>query len=103
MKIQIHWVSLFSGVAIGLFPAGAGGLEGSKEDHARELVLSQIVAIDHLTSQGTPPSAKAEIDAEVARVKDYVTRIRSLEKSGKPWDKAFVEAPWHKAAPSVSP
>jgi hypothetical protein len=92
-------------VSVRITVTGLGGLEQSKEDHARELVLSQIVAVQHLTSQGTPPSAKAEIDAEVARVEDYVTRIRALEKSGKPWDRDFVEAPWHKsqAVPSVSP
>jgi hypothetical protein len=93
--MKIRWVSLATGVVIGIILAGAGGLESSREEHARELIIAQMLAIEHLKNQGITPSSKAEIDAEVNRWEDYALRVRALQTAGKPFDRDFVTAPWH--------
>lgn len=92
---KIRWGSLFVGLLIGLVMAGGGSVMNSADQKADTLVLKQMLAIENIEkTQGREPSSKAEIDAEVARWEDFALRVRTLQKTGKPFDEAFVYAPW---------
>lgn len=96
--LKIRWVTLLAGIFIGFFLSAGGRLMEADNEKAMTLILKQMLAIENIEkTQLREPSSKAEIDAEVARWEDYALRVLTLQKSGKPYDTAFVTAPWHQS------
>jgi uncharacterized protein YneF (UPF0154 family) len=94
--LKIRWGILLTGVIIGFFLSSASRVSQSEDEKEMALSLKQMLAIKNIEkTMGREPSSKAEIDAEVARWEDYALRVRTLQKSGKPFDTDFVLAPWH--------
>jgi hypothetical protein len=96
--LKIRGVTLLAGVIIGFFLSAGGRLLEADNEKATTLILKQMLAIENIEkTQGRKPSSKAEIDAEVQRWDDCALRVLTLQKSGKPYDAAFVTAPWHQS------
>jgi hypothetical protein len=94
--LKSRWVILSIGFIVGYFVSSPTRATYSADEKAMDLTLKQMLAIENIEkTQGREPSSKAEIDAEVGRWEDYALRILTLEKTGKPYDAAFVTAPWH--------
>src|SRR5260221_12706413 len=93
---KIRWGSLFTGVVVGFYLSSASRVSQSEDEKEMALSLKQMLAIENIEKTlGSEQSSKAEIDAEVKRWEDYALRVRTLQKSGKPFDTDFVLAPWH--------
>jgi hypothetical protein len=96
--LKSRWVILLIGFIVGVFASSATMRTQSDNDKATTLILKQMLAIENIEkTQGREPSSKAEIDAEVGRWDDYALRVLTLQKTGKPYDSAFVTEPWHQS------
>ena len=100
-SFKSRWVILFVGFIVGFFLSSATRVTSAEDEKAETLLLKQMLAIENIEkTQGREPSSKTEIDAEVARWEDYALRVLTLQKTGKPYDSAFVTEPWHSPSPS---